>query len=712
MKTDRYLKKNFKDIQSPWDVGRRDFLKYLGGGLVVAFTVGDRELLAQQRTPADFNGYLLIQEDGMVKLFTGKIEMGQGVVTSLAQMLADELDVSFERIEMVMGDTDLCPWDMGTFGSMSTRFFGPPLRAAGAEARATLIELASRQWQVPVERLSVRDGIIYDTADESRTISYAGITKGQKITKILEGNIPVKSPGELKISGSDHLRADAWDKVSGSAKFAGDIQLPGMLCARILRPPANNSTLKAVDFSPAENMEGVEIIREGELIAVLHESPDAAAEALGMIRAEFETPGSEINEKTIFDHLLKVAPAGEIVAEGGNLENGVVESDRVIENEYLDGYVAHAPMEPHTATAIVENGKATLWASTQTPFRLKDEAADALDFPSENVRVKPVYVGGGFGGKSVNRQAVEAAILAKAIGKPVQVAWTREEEFLLDTYRPAGVVRIKSGFNKEGHLTVWDYGVYCAGERGSQQFYDVPHHRTRVHGPGWSGSSGSHPIAVGAWRAPANNTNSFARESQIDIMAHEAGMDPLKFRLMNLKDQKMIGVLETIGKSFGPTDNLPEDHGYGLACGIDAGTYVALMAEVQVNRSNGEVKVKRVVCVQDMGHVVNPEGARIQMEGCITMGLGYCLSEDIRFDGGTIHTSNFDTYELPRFSWLPEIETVFIDARNDPPQGGGEPAIINMGAVVANAIFNATGARLFQLPMTPERVLAALKNTV
>jgi len=709
MKNNRYLKKDFKDIKSPGDHDRRDFLKYLGGGIAIAFTAGGQELLAQRRAPSDFNGYLLIEENGNVKCFTGKIEMGQGIITSLAQMLADELDVSLDTVEMIMGDTDLCPWDMGTFGSMSTRFFGPPLRAAGAEARATLIELAAKELHVPKGQLTTRDGVIYDNNNENSRISYAEITKGKKIAKILDEKVPVKSPQELNISGSEFLRTDAFDKVSGKAKYAGDIQLPGLLHARILRPPSHDSKLIDVDLSPVKDIEGIEIVQEDDLIAVLHESPDIAAEAVDMIKADYETPGSPLNEKTIFKHLLKVAPEGETVASDGNLETGIKESDIFVEKEYLDGYVAHAPMEPHTATAIIENNKATVWASTQTPFSVKNQVADALDFPSEDVRIKSVFVGGGFGGKSVNHQAVEAALLSKLTGKAVQVAWTREEEFFYDTYRPAGVVKIKSGLKKSGKLTFWDYGVFCVGARGSQQFYDFPQHVTRVHGSGWIGSTGSHPIPVGAWRAPANNTNSFARESQIDIMAHEAGMDPLNFRLMNLKDQKMIKVLETIGEKFGQTDNLPENHGFGLACGIDAGTYVALMAEVHVDKSTGAVKIKRVVCVQDMGHVINPEGAKLQIEGCITMGMGYTLSEDIQFEGGKIHTGNFDTYELPKFSWLPKIESVFIEAKNDPPEGGGEPAIICMGAVVANAIFNATSARLLQLPMTPKRVLDALE---
>lgn len=710
MKNNRHLKKDFKDIKSPYDIDRRDFLKYLGGGIVIAFTVGEKDLLAQRgrRMPTDFNAYLLIEESGNVKLFTGKIEMGQGVITSLAQMLADELDAKLESIEMIMGDTDRCPWDMGTFGSMTTRFFGPPLRAAGAEARATLIKLASDKLDIPVSRLEASEGVVYDTVDKNKSITYGELAKGQKIAKIIEGDVPIKSPSELKVMGTEVPRQDAIEKVTGRAKFAGDIQLPGMLYARILRPPSHDAKLKSVDLSGLDSYSDLEVVNEDGLVAILHASPDVAAEAINAVRAVYATPRSAITQDTIFDHIKKNAPEGETVASGGDLKKGEEESEILVEREYLDGYVAHAPIEPHTATAMIEDGHIYVWGSTQTPFPAKDQVADAIDFAPENVHVRQVFLGGGFGGKSANGQIIEAARLSKITGKPVQVAWTREEEFFLDTYRPAGVVKIKSGLTSDGKIKLWDYGVLCAGERGSQQFYNIPHHVTKVHGSGWSGRSSVHPFAVGAWRAPANNTNTFARESQIDIMAREAGTDPLEFRIQNLTDKKMIRVLKTTGEKFGRRDKLPEGHGVGLSCGTDAGTYVAHMAEVKVDRSTGKVKIIRVVCVQDMGLVINLEGARLQMEGCITMGMGYALSEDIEFEGSRIDTKNFDTYELPKFSWLPKIETYFIDARNDPPQGGGEPAIINMGAVVANAIFDACGARLYQLPMTPERVLAAM----
>ncbi len=357
----------------------------------------------------------------------------------------------------------------------------------------------------------------------------------------------------------------------------------------------------------------------------------------------------------------------------------------------------------------IEGDKATVWASTQTPFNAKDEVARALGYPSENVRVITPFVGGGFGGKTRNLQVVEAARLAKLVGKPVQVAWTREEEFFEDSFRPAAVVKIKSGITDAGRVVFWDYHVYFAGSRGSEHFYDIPDHATVAHGSGWGGSPGSHPFATGAWRAPGNNTNTFARESQIDIMAAKAGIDPVEFRFMNLQDQKMRGVLKAAAERAGWTPaKAPSGRGYGVACGRDSGTSVATIIEVEVNERTGSVKVKRVVCAQDMGLVINPAGATIQMEGCITMGLGYALTEEIHFRGGEIFERNFDSYEIPRFSWLPEIETVFVEDREDAPQGGGEPAIVTMGAVIANAIHDATGARLRQLPMAPERVKEAL----
>ncbi|MEW6746889.1 MAG: molybdopterin cofactor-binding domain-containing protein [Planctomycetota bacterium] len=724
MRSDDFMGSDFSFMEMDFSadipslpLSRREFFKIVGGGIVVLFATG--EGLAQEarrgrrgagpQAPEDFNAYLRIGEDGRVTCFTGKIEMGQGVVTSLAQMLADELDVALDAVEMVMGDTDRCPWDMGTFGSMSTRFFGPQLRSAAATARAVLLELAAEKLQVDKGELVAEAGAIFGRANPARRVTFAELTEGKKIVRRPSAEAVPKAASEFKVIGKPALRVDAAQKVTGKALYAGDIRLPGMLYARILRPPAHGATLVMADTSPARQIEGVQVVQDRDLLAVLRERPDVADKALALIKAKFDPPESTVTDETIFDHLVDVAPQGQVAARGGDIATGGQLAASVVEERYLNSYVAHAAIETHTAVAQFENDRLTIWASTQTPFRLKEEAAQTLGLPGESVRVITPFVGGGFGGKTANAQGVEAARLARLTGKPVQVAWTRVEEFFYDTFRPAAVVDIKAGVTEAGTIAFWDYAVYFAGERGAPHFYDIPHHSTTVYGSGWGGGPRTHPFGTGAWRAPGNNTNTFARESHIDMLAIAAQMDPLEFRLKNLTDARMRRVLTAAAEKFGWTASpSPSGRGWGLACGIDAGTYVAHVAEVEVDEKSGGVRVKRVVCAQDMGLVINPEGAKLQMEGCITMGLGYALAEEIHFRGGDILDRSFDTYQIPRFSWLPEIETVLIEANDSPAAGGGEPAIICMGAVVANAIHDACGARLFQLPMTPARVLEAM----
>ena len=715
MSTDHDLERNGKDAVIDLNMNRREFLGLTGTGIFLFFFIGELPAFAQMPPPpfpADFNAYLKIGADGRISCYTGKIEMGQGVITSLAQMLADELDAPFDAVDMVMGDTELCPWDMGTFGSMTTRFFGQALRAAGAEARLVLLELASERLKTPVDALSAENGVIVDKRNKQRRVTYGQLAQGKAIERHLSGKAAVKNPADFKIMGKSFLRRDSKVKVTGKAKYAADIQLPGMLYAKILRPPAHGAKLIDVDLSGAQAVPGVQVVRDGDFIAVLHKYPDVAELALSKVKANFDKPQSDLDEKTIFDHLVKVAPAGNVTQKGGNILTGEQESSAVFERTYLNDYVAHAPIEPHAAVVNVQGDKATVWASTQTPYPARDAVAKLLGIPAKNVRLMPVFLGGGFGGKTMNNQIIEAVRCAKLSGKPVQVAWSRKEEFFYDIYRPAAVVKIKSGITAAGGINLWDYHVYFAGERGSAQFYSIPNHSTVVHNLGSVGAPGSHPFATGAWRAPGSNTNTFARESQIDIMAAKAGLDPLEFRLKNMSDQKMLRVLRTVADKFGwKPEKSPSGRGFGVACCIDAGTYVATMAEVEVDKATGAVNVKRVTCVQDMGLAVNPEGAAIQMEGAVTMGLGYALTERIRFKGGDIFDHNFDTYELPRFSWVPKIESMIIDDKNSAPQGGGEPAIVTTGAVVANAVYDAIGIRMFQLPMTPERIKEAINKS-
>ena len=709
------------EISSPSSLRRREFLKLLGGGIIIFVSYGE-ELAYQEPTriqtgrpglPTDFNAFLRIAEDGRVTCFTGKIEQGQGAMTALPQMLAEELEVPLSSVDIVLGDTDLCPWDAGTFGSLSIRSFGPALRGAAAEAREVLKELAAEKLNVPIDRLQAKDGLIFDKTRPQTRATYAELAQGKKIERHLTQKPALKTPAEFKVMGTPQPRRDALKKVTGQAHYAGDMRLPGMLYAKILRPPAHGAKLKDLDISSAEKISGARVIRDGDLIAVLHEFPDEAERALKLIKAQYDLPEATLDDKNIFDHLIKSAPEGKAVAQGGNLEEGTKLAAASFDETYLNSYVAHATIETHTALVSVEGDKATAWASSQSPFGVRDEVAQAAGLSSQNVHVISPFIGGGFGGKTRNTQAGQAARLSKTTGKPVQVAWSRAEEFFNDTFRPAAVLKIKSGISNTGQIVFWDYEVLFAGERSSQQFYNIPHHRTVVRGE-WGGRGGgaasAHPFSVGAWRAPGSNSNTFARECQIDIMAAKAGIDPVEFRLMNLNNPRMQRIIKAAAEKFGwKPAKAPSGRGFGAACADYLGTYLATMAEVAVDKATGKVQVMRVVCAQDMGVAVNPEGAKLQIEGCITMGLGYCLTEEIHFKGREVKDLNFDTYELPRFSWLPKIEAVLLDSPEVPIAGGGEPPIITMGAVIANAIFDATGARLFQLPMTPERIKAALK---
>jgi len=442
---------------------------------------------------------------------------------------------------------------------------------------------------------------------------------------------------------------------------------------------------------------------------VLHKYPDVAERALAKIQAEYEIPPSNLNEKNISEHLLTFSLKGKTNGKGGNLQEGRKKSSKIVEKTYSNGYIAHAPIETHTAVAKWEGDKITVWASTQTPFLLQSEISRELKIPLSKVRILTPFVGGGFGGKTENRQAVDAAILARTAKKPVQVMRSRREEFFFDIFMPASVVKIKSGMDGNGKIVYWDYNVYFAGERGGEHFYDIAHHSTVTYGGGMKPIPGTHPFATGPWRAPANNTNTFARESQIDIMAEKTGIDPFEFRLKNLKNERMKKALKEAATVFGWKERKKsESAGFGVSCSLDADTCVAAIAEVEVDRATGNIHVKRIVCAQDMGLIVNPEGAKMQVEGCLTMGLGYALSEEIHFTGGEITEENFDTYQIPRFSQVPHIETILIDNKNSLPYGGGEPAITCMGGLISNAVYDAVGVRLFSFPLTPEKIMAKL----
>ncbi len=692
---------------------RREFIKILGPGIYFLFSIEDG-LFGQQsrgglgKYPDDFNAYLRIGEDGRVECYTGKVELGQGIIASLAQMLAEELETPFESIRMVMGDTKLCPWDSGTNGSRSIKYFGPPLRAAGAEAREVLIQMAAEQLKLSQDRLFAKDGFVSEKTNPSNRIGYGSLAKGKIIERHLAQKPSLKPSTAFAVCGKSYPRADFAEKVCGKALFAGDVRLPDMQYGKVLRPPAHGAKLKSLDVSAAKTIQGASVLQEGDFIAVVHPLPDMAQKALGLIKAEYEIPDPKVDDKTIFEQLANTPSRDNIVERKGDLAEGEKSAVIRFDETYSTPYVAHAPTETHTALAHVQKDSATIWVGTQRPFGANDEIGRAVGIAGDKIRIITPYVGGGFGGKSQVGQAVQAARLSKMAGIPVQVAWTRDEEFFYDTFQPAAVVKIRSGLDGSQKIAFWDYHVFFAGDRSSQCIYSAPHLRTTSRGSGFGGG-GPHPFGTGAWRGPGSNTNIFARESHMDLMAAKVGIDPLEFRLKNLSDRRMIRVVNGAAERFGwKAAKAPSGKGHGMACLDYLGTFVAVMAEIKVDRKTGNIEVVRVVLAQDMGPVINPEGARMQMEGAVTMGLGYCLREEIHFSGGRIMDLDFGAYRIPRFSWAPKIEAVLIENHEIEPSGCGEPPIVGMGAAIANALFDATGIRLWQLPLTPDRIMAKL----
>jgi nicotinate dehydrogenase subunit B len=550
--------------------------------------------------------------------------------------------------------------------------------------------------------------VISDRSNPRQKVGYGALAKGKTIERHLQKKPALKPPSAFVVCGKSLPRADFQDKVMGKARFAGDISLPGMLYGKVLRPPVHGAKLKTLDISGAEEIKNARVLRDGDFVAVVHPLPDMAEKALSRIKADFELPEPDVDNETIFERLVNTEARETTVEQKGDLEQGRKLAVTKFEESYFTPYVAHAAIETHSAVVSFEGDSATAWIGTQRPFGADGEIARTIGLADEKVRVITPYVGGGFGGKSQIGQAVQAARLSKMAGCPVQVIWTREEEFFYDTFQPAAVVKISSGLDPSNRIVFWDFHVFFAGDRSSQNIYNVPHLRTVSRGSSFGGG-GPHPFPTGAWRGPGSNTNIFARESHIDIMASKAGVDPLEFRLNNLADERMIRVVKAAAEKFDwkPAKS-PSGRGCSVVCLDYLDTYVAAMAKIKANKENGRIQVERIVYAQDMGPIINPEGARMQMEGAITMGLGYCLSEEIHFKGGEIKDLGFGSYEISRFSWVPKIETVLVENLEIAPSGCGEPPIVGMGALLANALFDATGIRIQRLPLNPQRIKAKL----
>lgn len=679
---------------------RREFFRTLGG-VVVLLTAEPLEAQqgsgASQAAPRDIAAWLHIGEDNVTTVFTGKVEVGQDIRTSLAQAVAEELHAPVSSIRLVMGDTDRVPFDMGTFGSRTTPFMAPQLRRAAAAMRQVLAELAAERWGCSPEAVTIEAGLVKGPA--GKTATFSELTKGQRILKEIGESTPLARPEHWKTLGSSVPKANGVALVTGRHEFPSDIRLPGMLYGKVLRPPAFGATLVSADPSQAERIPGVTVVREGNFIGAAAPDEATASQAVAAIRAEWKlTPQPRAAE--LFDYLKKnPAPmegfGGASRHVVGDVSQGLAAADHQLRQSYTVAYIAHAPLEPRAAVAHWENGKLTVWTGTQRPFGVRSELARAFGVSETQVRVIVPDTGSGYGGKHAGDAAIEAARLARAAGKPVKVVWTREEEFTWAYFRPAGVIEVTSGVRRDGIVTAWEFHNYNSGPAAIRTPYAIEHQHIEFH-PARS------PLRQGSYRALAATANHFARETHMDELAALVGMDPLEFRLRNAKDPRLRAVLAAAAEKFGwSRRQKASGTGFGVAAGFEKGGYVATCAEVSVDRTSGAVRVVRVVEAFECGAIVNPDHLRSQVEGCIVMGLGGALFEAIEFEDGRILNPRFSNYRVPRFSDLPQIEVVLLDRKDLPPAGGGETPIVGIAPAVGNAVFGAVGVRLRALPLVP-----------
>jgi isoquinoline 1-oxidoreductase len=648
--------------------------------------------------PKELGAWLHIGEDSGVTVYTGKVELGQNIRTSLTQAVAEELTVPLARIRLVMADTALTPFDMGTFGSMTTPVMARQLRRVAAAAREALLDLAAQQAKIDHVSLTVADGKVVGP-NGSPSFDFGQLTSGKKLMKLIDENTPIKPAEKWTVAGKSIPKVDGKAFVTGEHEYASDVKRPGMLRGLVLRPPSFKAKLVSAETRDAAALPGVTVVHDGDFVGVAAHSEHAAAEALAAIRAEWQ-PLPQPAGKEIFKYLKDhPGPAREFGGRGrnvrGSMDDGLKSADHKRASTYTVAYIAHVPLEPRAAVAEWSDGKLTVWTGTQRPFGVRIELATALNIPAERVHVIVPDTGSGYGGKHTSEAAVEAARLAKAAGKPVKVTWSREEEFTWAYFRPAGVIEVNAGVKADGTLTAWEFHNYNSGGSALDTPYEVPNKHVEFH-------AADSPLRQGSYRALAATANVFARESHMDELAHACGMDPLAFRLKNLKEPRLRAVLEAAAKQFGwGKNNAAAGHGFGIGAGTEKGSYVAACAEVAAGPGARQVKVLRIVTAFECGAIVNPEHLRNQIEGAAMMSLGGALFEAIQFAEGKIQNASLSAYRVPRFRDMPVLETVMLDRKDLPSTGAGETPMVALAPAVRNAILNATGISLRSLPLIP-----------
>jgi nicotinate dehydrogenase subunit B len=687
--------------------------------------------------------WLAIETDGTVTAFSGKVELGTGVRTALAQIVAEELDVPLARVHMVMGDTARTPDEGYTAGSMTISGSGSALRTAAAEARRALLKMAAARLHAARSELTVQDGVIEVDGHPERAVTYAELMGGKPFSIRVTEKAPLKPTGSYRLVGSSIPREDLPRKVTGEPSFIHDLKVPGMLHARLVRPPGPAAKLLSVDEASVSSIPGlVKVVRRGNFVGVVAEREEQAIQGAKQLKVEWQEKSAYPRMEDLHSYLRSQPTTDTVLVKKGNLEKALENADVRLSATYLQPYHAHASIGPSCAVAEVTGDHATIWASTPGPYPLSGALAQLLGLPPENIHLIFVEGAGSYGQNGADDAAADAAILAQAVGRPVRVQWTREEEFAWEPKAPAMVMEVRGGLDERGHVVAWDYHVYSpshvararyagqlvaaqlitkqpvpqsrfsfGAERNAPTNYSFPVQRVTVH------YLSSSPLRASSFRSLGGAENTFANESFIDELAAAAGIDAVEYRLRYLPDVRERAVLTVAADKAGWEPRLSprkanrdpaEGRGVAFARYENEEAIVACIAEVQVERTSGAVRVKRIVVAHDCGLIINPDGVKNQIEGNVIQSLSRALKEEVRFDERRVTSVDWETYPILTFSEVPEVEVVLINRPDQPAVGAGEPSTVTTAAAVANAIFDATGIRMRRIPFTPERVKAAM----
>jgi CO/xanthine dehydrogenase Mo-binding subunit len=701
--------------------------------------------MAARKPDAWLDDWIAIGTDGMVTAFSGKVELGTGVRTALAQIVAEELDVPLERVRMVMGDTALTPDEGYTAGSMTISSSGTALRLAAAEARRAMLEMASERLDATLEELSVQEGAITVTHDPQRSLTYAELMGGKRFNLRVTDQAPLKPPETYQIVGTSVPREDLPRKVAGQPVFIHDVRVPEMLHARLVRPPSPGAKLVAMDESSVKDMPGlVKVVQRGDFIGVVAEREEQAIRAARQLHVQWQAHRVYPRMEDLYRALREQPTEDRVLVEQGNLEQAFAGATRQAHATYYQPYHAHASIGPSCAVADVQGDRVTVWSSTQGPYPLRGALAELLNFPADNVHLIHVEGAGCYGQNGSDDVAADAVILSQAVGRPVRVLWSRAEEFLWEPKSPAMAVELHGGLDSQGSVVAWEYQVWSpsharrprvanqlltaqllagepaptprfsyGAERNAPTNYAFPAQRVTVHYVPDSF------LRVSSFRSLGGSKNTFANESFIDELAAAVGADPIEYRLRYLHDPRERAVLAAAAEKAdwesrpSPRTSesaLADGRGVAYARYENDQAIVACVAEVQVERDTGVVRVKRLVVAHDCGLIINPDGVRNQIEGNLIQSLSRALKEEVEFDETRITSVDWGTYPILTFSEVPAIEILLIDRPDQPALGAGEPATVITAPAVANAIFDATGIRLRQTAFTPERVREALSE--